>query len=247
VNVQNFTQIAGSGEARLNLFTGDASHTNQKVWLTGRDPFSGTRVVALTIGKHGYNDPVTQFMATNISAGVIGRLTAFPTNNSSSLIISAANNGESSGGTLTSVLTNTVSGSLTAPTLRTRGAGGNYILAYVSVGDAYTKILSGCTPVDFCGVNGRWGRTNEIISSGTNLAALDSGYTNIITGKYPFWSYEQIMWPQTGVTAAQSNVISFLTNQIAGYDTTNPLLGGNIALKDMKVKRDSDGANQDLR
>jgi hypothetical protein len=244
VNIQNFTQIAGSGEARLNLFTGNQADTNSKVWLTGRDPFSGSRVVTLVIGKHGYNTPVVQYMATNIAGGTIGRLTRFASNNSSGLIVTAANNGESSGGTLTSVLTNSTA-ITNVPVGLSRGTN-NYILSYVSVGDAYTKILDGCTPVDFCGVNGRWGRTNEIIAAGNNIAALDSGYTNIITGRYPFWSYEHILWPQTGVTAAQSNVISFLTNQIAGYDTTNPLLGGNIALKDMRVRRSSDGANQDL-
>jgi hypothetical protein len=114
------------------------------------------------------------------------------------------------------------------------------------VGDAYTKILDGCTPVDFQGVNGRWGRTNEIVASGTNIAALDSGYTNIITGKYPFWSYEHVLWNTNGMTTAGQSVVTFLTNQITSYETTNPLLGGNIKLGDMKVKRSSDGANQDL-
>jgi len=245
VNIQNFTQIAAAGEARLNLFTGNTADTNSKVWLTGRDPFSGTRVTTLVIGKYGYNTPVVQYQATNIASGTIGRLVRFATNNSSGLAVTAANNGESSGGTLTSVLTN--SAAITnVPVGLSRGASNNYLLSYVSVGDAYTKILDGCTPVDFCGVNGRWGRTNEIINSGTNIAALDSGYTNIITGKYPFWSYEHILWPATGLSAAGSNVVTFLTNQISSYDSTNPLLGGNIALKDMKVRRSSDGNNQDL-
>lgn len=242
VNVQNFTQIAGAGEARLNLFTGNLADTNSKVWLTGRDPFSGTRVTTLVIGKHGYNTPVVQYQPTNIVSGVIGKLQRYSSNNSSGLIVTAANNGESSGGTLTGYMTNTTSIS-NVPVGLTRGTN-NYLLTYVSVGDAFTKIPDGMTPVDFCGVHGRWGRTNEIAATGTNPSALDSGYTNIITGKYPFWSYEQIMWKSGGITAAGTNLVTFLTNQIAGYDTTNSLLGGNIALKDMKVSRLSDGANQ---
>ena len=244
VNIQNLTQILGAGEARLNLFTGNVADTNSKVWLTGRDPFSGTRVTQLIISKYGYNTPVVQYQAASITSGVITEVKRYASNNSSGLVISAANNGESSGGTLTGYLTNTsvVTKKPIGITLGTN----NYFLAPVSVGDAYTKILDGCTPVDFCGVNGRWGRTNEIIASGTNIAALDSGYTNIITGKYPFWSYEHVLWPATGLTAAGSNVVTFLTNAITSYETTNPLLGGNIKLGDMKVKRIADGANQDL-
>ena len=245
VNIQTLTQILSAGEARLNLFTGNVADTNSKVWLTGRDPFSGTRVTQLILSKYGYNTPVVQYQAASITSGVITEVKRYNGTTNQSLVISAANNGESSGGTLTGYLTNS-----SAPTVKPIGitlGASNYFLAPVSVGDAYTKILDGCTPVDFCGVNGRWGRTNEIIASGTNIAALDSGYTNIITGKYPFWSYEHVLWPATGLTAAGSNVVTFLTNAITSYETTNPLLGGNIKLGDMKVKRIADGANQDLQ
>jgi hypothetical protein len=244
VNIQNLTQIAGAGEARLNLFTGNQSDSNSKVWFTGRDPFSGTRVTTLVIGKHGYNTPVVQYQPTNIVSGVITKLQRFTSNNSSGYIVTAANNGESSGGTLTGYMTNsTGTGVTNVPVGLSKGVN-NYLLTYVSVGDAFTKILDGMTPVNFCGVNGRWGNTNEIIANGTNAVALDSGYTNIITGKYPFWSYEHIMWKNGGITAAGTNLVTFLTNQISGYDTTNSLMGGNIAIKDMKVSRLSDGANQ---
>jgi hypothetical protein len=244
VNIQNLTQILGAGEARLNLFTGNAADTNSKLWLTGRDPFSGTRVTQLILSKYGYNTPVVQYQAAGITNGVITEVKRYASNNSSGLVVSAANNGESSGGTLTGYLTNT--SVVTKKPLGITLGTNNYFLAPVSVGDAFTKILDGCTPVDFQGVNGRWGRTNEIIAAGTNIAALDSGYTNIITGKYPLWSYEHVLWPATGLSAAGSNVVTFLTNQITSYETTNPLLGGNIKLGDMKVKRIADGANQDL-
>ena len=242
VNVQNLTQIIGSGEARLNLFTGNVADTNSKVWLSGRDPFSGTRVTQLIISKHGYNTPVVQYKGGTNATGITSVL-RYSSNNSSGLIVTAANNGESSGGTLTAILTN-ASVIASVPLGLSKAAGGNYLLAPVSVGDAFTKILDGCTPVDFCGVNGRWGRTNEIIAAGTNIAALDSGYTNIITGKYPFWSYEHVLWNTNGLTTAAQSVVTFLTNQITSYETTNPLLGGNIKLGDMKVRRTSDGANQ---
>jgi hypothetical protein len=276
INVANFKQLAGQGEAPLHIFTGNASDSNSKVWLTGRDPFSGSRVSALVIGNHGYNTPVIQWqpivatrylwtntagtnLLTNISASTptntgtwsnivasnfagIVSFAAYSSNNSFNLSVPAANNGESSGSTLIGYLTNSC--------LLVSAAGGksrgteNYFLSYVSAGDAFTKIKDGIKPINFCGVNGRWGNTNEIAASGTNIAALDSGYTNIITGKYPFWSYEWIFFNPSTVTVAASNTVTWLTNKIASYDSTNPLLGGNIAIKDMKVRRTADGGNQ---
>lgn len=242
ISLSTAMQLAKSGRIPASLVTGNTNDITGGAWYTGRDPFSGTRVTALVVGKVGYNTAVQHYKPT-IASGVITALGAYASTNVNGLAVTAAGNGESSGGTLCGYMTNTISPTLGGIPVTVNGRGNtNIYISYAGVPDAAPNYVRGLIPLKFEGVHGRFGLTNEFAALGTNTA-LDSGYTNIISGKYPFWSYEHILWDPARMSTAASNTVGWLTNQIAGYATTSPQMAPNIALGDMKVYRTSDGGN----
>ena len=242
ISLSTAMQLAKSGRIPASLVTGNTNDMTGGAWYTGRDPFSGTRVTALVVGKVGYNTAVQHYKPT-IASGVITALGAYTSANVNGLPVTAAGNGESSGGTLCNYMTNTISPTLGGIPVTVNGRGNtNIYISYAGVPDAAPNYAKGLIPLKFEGVHGRFGLTNEFAALGTNTA-LDSGYTNIISGKYPFWSYEHILWDPARMSTAASNTVGWLTNQIAGFATTSPQMAPNIALGDMKVYRTSDGGN----
>jgi hypothetical protein len=229
-----FNDIASKGYTFGSLFTGATADTNVKCWLLGRNPDSGTRVTTLAVSKFGVQKTVAQVGLT-ASGGTITAIAKSTAGTINGISISAGNNGESSGGTLCGYMTNSVSGTVTISPLIgvTRGSSANYIIGYAGVSDAAGKFTGGLKYLTYNGVAPRCYNTNV-------TTVLDQGFTNIITGKYPFWSYEHVMWDPNYSTAGNSNVVTALTNAIVGYSSTNSTLAPNIALSDMRVKRSSD-------
>jgi hypothetical protein len=89
----------------------------------------------------------------------------------------------------------------------------------------------------FNGVEGRCYGTN-------GFTALDAGYTNIITGAYPFWGYEFVTYDNA---VASANVKALATDWAAAIQleqSTGSVIAPNIKLSDMKNSRLEDGGNQ---
>jgi hypothetical protein len=241
ISLSTACQLAKAGRVPASIVTGITNDITGGAWFTGRDPFSGTRVTALMVGKVGYNTAIKNYKPT-VSGGQITTLGDYASNAVSGLTVTAAGNGESSGGTLCGYMTNSMSASVSGIPVTVNGRGNtNILISYAGVADAVAKFSGGLIPLKFEGVHGRFGLTNEY--SAANPGRLDSGYTNIISGKYPFWSYEHILWDSSRMSAAASNTLTYLTNTFASYATTNPLLAPNIALGDMKVYRLSDAGD----
>jgi hypothetical protein len=241
ISLSTACQLAKSGRVPASLLTGNTNDVTGGAWFAGRDPFSGTRVTALSVAKVGYNTAIKNYKPT-ITSGQIATLGDYASNSVSGLGVTAAGNGESSGSTLAGYLTNPMSATVSGIPITVNGRGTtNVLISYAGVADVTAKLAGGIVPLKFEGIHGRFGLTNEY--SAANPGQLDSGYTNIITGKYPFWSYEHILWDPARMSVAASNTVNFLTNTIAGYATTNPLLAPNIALGDMKVYRASDAGD----
>jgi hypothetical protein len=81
-------------------------------------------------------------------------------------------------------------------------------------------------------------------ANGTSVkTVLDQGYTNIITGKYPFWSYQWIGYnPDITATATVASALKTeLVSRILNYTSDSVELAPNIKLSDMKVNRTADG------
>ena len=242
ISLSTAFQLAKAGRVPASLLTGNTNDIRGGVYFTGRDPFSGTRVSALAVNKVGYNTGIIQYKPT-FSGGVITALNSYAATNVQGLPVTSTGNGENSGGTLAGYMTNTISASLGGGPVLVAGRGNtNILISYAGSADAYINYSKGLVPLKFEGVHGRFGLTNEYNALGTNTA-LDSGYTNIISGKYPFWSYEHILWDAPRLTEAGSNTVFWLTNTIAGFATTSPQMAPNIALADMKVYRVKDGGD----
>jgi hypothetical protein len=242
ITLSTVFQLAKAGRVPASILTGNTNDTRGGAWFTGRDPFSGTRVATLACNKVGYNTGIIQYKPT-IASGVITALNSYGSTNVQGLPVTSTGNGENSGGTLAGYMTNSISASLAGGPVLVVGRGNtNILISYAGAADAYINYSKGLIPLKFEGVHGRFGLTNEYIALGTNTA-LDSGFTNIISGKYPFWSYEQVLWDAPRLTAAGSNTVFWLTNTIAGFSTTSPQMAPNIALADMKVYRVKDGGD----
>ncbi|MCX6960609.1 MAG: hypothetical protein NTW91_10115 [Verrucomicrobia bacterium] len=221
------------GNTTMNLFSGNGSDTNQKIWFMGRNPDSGTRITTLMVAKYGAQTPVLQFTPT-VGSGTITALARSASGNINGIIIAAGNNGESSGGTLCNYTTNRFSPTVTVPLGFSRGAS-NYAITYAGASDVKNVQSKGAVALTYNGVKGR------LYDPATATTSLDEGYTNIITGRYPFWCYEHITYDPLYATTAAINVVTALADYITALSTTSSVLAPNIALADMLVKRTKDG------
>lgn len=221
------------GWSTMNLFSGNGSDTNQKIWFMGRNPDSGTRITTLMVAKYGAQTPVLQFTPT-VGSGTITALARSAAGTINGISIAAGNNGESSGGTLCNYTTNSFSPTVTVPLGFSRGAS-NYAITYAGASDVKNVQSKGAVALTFNGVKGR------LYDPATATTTLDEGYTNIITGRYPFWCYEHITYDPLYATAAVTNVVTALSDYITALATTSSVLAPNIALADMLVKRTKDG------
>jgi len=235
-----FDDLAKNGNTTLNQFNGDttSSGTNAKVWLMGRNPDSGTRVSTLIVAKTGRTTPLTQWKPT-ASSGIITAMAKSAATTNYGISITAGNSGEASGSTLCGYMTNVFATNVTV-TGASRGSATNYAICYAGVSDAAAKYTTGLVPLKYNGVAGRHFTTNPV--SGVTTTNLDEGYTNIISGKYPFWSYEFIMTDNTATNASTvTNLASTIAANITNKASTSSDLAPNIALTEMKVQRTSDG------
>ena len=246
ISVNTAFQLAKAGRVPASLLTGNTNDVSGGAWWTGRDPYSGTRVTALQVTKVGYNTLQKNYKPTVGTGGNAGRITSIGGYSAVSAAsgqgnaITAAMNGESSGSTLAAYMTNRITASFGGDATIIGVGTTNILISYSTVADVLTHYTNGLVPLKFEGVHGRFGLTNEYATAGTNNV-LDSGYTNIITGKYPFWAYEHLLWDPNRSSASISNVVTFLTNSLMGVPSTNAEFAPNIAMNEMLVYRESDG------
>ena len=235
INPSVANSIFSAGYTTLNFFPGQSDDaTNAIVWGAGRNPDSGTRITTLAVTKHGYSQPVVnvRFTAAN---GTISAVVKETTTSLNGQTFSGQNSGQSSGSTLTGWCTNVFSAS---PSIYSLGPVGstNYVVTYAGVSDICDKYADGCRMLTYTGIAGR--------AQGTaDKTVRDAGYTNIITGKYPFWSYQWIGYnPDITATATVASALkSELVSRILNFTSDSPELAPNIKLSDMKVSRAKDG------
>lgn len=227
-------QAALDGFVTGNLFSARASDTNTKIWLFGRNPDSGTRNTILAVTKIGVGTVLQQFVPT-VTADNIVSLTLTPAGIINGIRIGEGDNGEFSGGKLCGYLTHDFSTNLKVPSDFSPGTKANFAISYSGCSDASHNYAHGLVPLTYNGIEGRLYNTN------TPVTSLDQGYTNVITGRYPFWSYEHLGY-DTNVASAQTVALAdILASTIKNFSSTSPCLAPNIALKDMYVQRRADG------
>jgi hypothetical protein len=236
MTLNNMYQILTAGFITGEKISGNTNKTTVKVFATGRNIDSGTRVIALAALKGGIADQLTQWKPT-VTNAVVTALVKHPATTINGISTSLGEGGESSGGTVAGYMTNTIATNVTV-TGTSRGSGGNYLVGYVSVADmTAARVAAGLVPLKFNGVEGR-------CYSNTNFTTLDAGYTNITTGAYPWWGYEFVSYDNTLASVNAKAFANNFINLIKSFDSTNSIIAPNIKLTDMKVGRTVDGGNQ---
>jgi hypothetical protein len=239
ITTGNAQQALESGYIKGNLLTGADADAETTIWTMGRNIDSGSRVINHAVNKYGTLTPVVQWRVT-ASGGNVTRIEKHPATTLLGIGVALGNNGESSGSAMCGFMTNNIPSNVDVVSATGESAGVvNYLIGYSSVADILPFVGNGLVPLKYNGVEGR-------CHSQTNATTLDAGYTNIITGRYPYWGYEFIGYDNT--LSGNANVpvlVNQLAARIRSLPSTNSDLAPNIALGEMKVDRSEDGGKQD--
>ncbi len=246
-SVANMTsQLARSlfaGGVNISQFTGSVDASGTKLYVLGRNPLSGTRLVSFAEPGYGATKDATQFGPTvvgGVTTGTISTVDLYPAGSG----FVAGNNGYSSGGNLADALSPTVAD--------TDGSGNLYdgvpfgLIGYLGVSDAarVLKNINTTTATDVSYILSYNGVSLPVTySTGTQAATWD--YTPIKEGKYSFWSYEYLAYRKSSGangTTALAGVAKTFADQLAINITANVPAASGVKLSDMKVERASEGA-----
>ncbi|MCE9586893.1 MAG: hypothetical protein K8R57_01090 [Verrucomicrobia bacterium] len=240
ITTGNAQQLLESGSLTGNLITGNDADYDTIVWSMGRNIDSGSRVINHAVNKYGTLTTVLQWKVT-ASGGNVTMIEKHPATTLLGIGVALGNNGESTGSAMCGFMTNSIpSGfaNVVSDTGEVAGSTGNFLIGYSSVADTLPFVVNGLVPLKYNGVEGR-------CYSQTNATTLDAGYTNIITGKYPYWGYEFIGYDATLTGNANVPVlVNQLATRIKSLTATNGDLAPNIPIGDMKVLRSEDGGKQ---
>lgn len=232
----NAFQAFKTGYLSGNAISGDPADSGISIFTVGRNVDSGTRVIALANLNYGVSRDVIQWQAF-ASNGLVTNLVYHPAKTLNGITTAAGGGGESSGGTVGNYMTNVIS-----PDASLNGEAGllassptNYLIGYVSVADiSSARRNNGLTPLKYNGVEGR-------CYDNASFTTLDAGYTNIITGKYPYWGYEFVTYNNSLASVNAKALANNLVTTIRGFASTNSIIAPNIKLSDMQVERAADG------
>lgn len=175
------------GNCKLALFSGNAGDTNSRVYVSGRDNSSGTRVNTFGDCGFGILTPPSQVeMDTNgnlqVSPGDSDYEDdwGFPT----------------TGSLVASLAASTTS--ISDPTgFNQHGTKGYSVIAYL-------------------GISGAKSATNGTSCAILSYNGVPFAPTNVIEGTYPFWGNEYIFEANSGVSSQANAIYAALTNDIPG-------------------------------
>lgn len=215
VSIPQLNQLIGGGYQPAAFFTGNAAHTNNNVYLVGRNKGSGTRANTLADTLYGTTRTVQQF---SIGGGV-----STPTTGTLTLAYEGNNGYESGGGVAASL---GIDGSCSQADPNFPGKPGWFALGYLGIGDA-TK--AGLTIAN-----------NWLTLDGT--AESDGA---VEEGRYSFWGHEHVFgkngisgYQDTVGTKLKNGLVSLLST--AGSDPNAH--SGGIGLPFMHCDKASDVA-----
>ena len=180
-----------NGAQPKSLFTNNPADT-ALVYPTGRDPFSGTRVIGLAESGVGANFSIVQHQilatATDGTGTVTSLTTQYPATVTNGAIgATLPRGGETGGGNLANLM-GSVSNDSTG-----------YAVTYLGTSDAATAVSKGAHRLTWNGVP-------------YSLSAVQNG-------QYTFWSYEHLAY-RSDVAANIKSVADAIANQLINVDAT---------------------------
>jgi hypothetical protein len=239
ISTLQLRRLMTAGKAPLQFITGNSSHNNKKIYWTGRNDLSGTRVIynaEMGIGASGTVQQYLVYPTTTNATVSVSDVRLWPTgdgNNVSNIWGSetAGNGGYNSGGALVPVLQRT-STSVTerdSANASVASAVDAVLCTVISVQDAEDIQIGGGKVLAYNGVY------IEPAALPTGISATDRA--KVAKGDYTLWSYERLFYrdsvPDDTVKAA---FITLLEGQV----TASGNIGGNgLAISDMRVSRSS--------
>jgi len=206
------TMWTGDGTLPLSMFSGSSSDSGTKVYATGRNADSGTRLTAFAESGIGTSSIVAQYDCAK-DAGSADTFTdgigLYDPETVNGLFFDYGQSGELSGGNL-------------AKTSKMGKTGlGNSYVSYMSTGDAATLVGNGGGILSYNGVT------------------LDPSptYTNLVEGKYTFWGYEHLLYKSSLSGVALSTATAIKSKLIGGDSTLSTTAmhvqrqvdGGNVS------------------
>jgi hypothetical protein len=189
--------LTNGGTVPLSLFTGVPADASTTVFVTGRNPDSGTRVTAYTETGFGIVNLPTQYQPQNsanaeidTAGGTIDHFALWPRSTVNTIVFPTGQGGYNSGGNLSKGVNNT-------PPANT------LLVSYAGTNDCDPQITAGETELSF---------------NGQKLGGVSADYNSnheLTQGQYSFWGYEHLYY-NSSATAA---VISFA--DAVGLDLKN--------------------------
>ena len=206
-------QIVTNGNVPVGFWTGVAGDHSKKVYALGRNPDSGTRLIAFAESGYGaIKGGVTQYAPVSLSTATgtnslitgtgvtLARLNTWPTETINGIsTVSDGNSGYNSGGNLAKAMASDDTGTVSVDGVN-QTAGTVGMLAYISYADAASGIAAGARVCTWNGVP-------------YSAAA-------VAEGTYTFWSFEHMYYRSTQANIYVAQLAS-TTATGSRADTTN--------------------------
>ena len=183
ITAQQARALFTTGNQPLSLFTGNAADT-RRVYVTGRNTGSGTRVTYLAETKYGYSIPVHQFQITATNGAVTElrewpTATLVPSNGGDALV---GNGGYSGADLVAAALSNSSSSGVTIK----NGAG-------VTADSNQSVIIATCIGLaDAASIFTATVPGKVVAYDGVTFASIAADQDKIINGSYTMWGYEHL-------------------------------------------------------
>ena len=235
-------RLMQAGNVPLQFITGNSSDSGKRVYWTGRQDTSGTRVIYLTEAGIAASTAIQQNRVAPLdtTTGNFTSLQLWPTGDATNNSViwgsdAAGNGGYSSGGALTPLFQRTANttvqilnaaGNVTS----TRNGTDTIILTVISSQDANDIQVGGGKVLAYNG------SLIEPTALPTGISTTDKN--KIARGDYTLWSYEQLFYRDDITDQPTLDFIDLLETNIPAS------IGGNgVAISDMRVSRAVDGGS----
>jgi hypothetical protein len=217
--------LMGGGVQPVAMFTGSTADQNKSVYLTGRDPDSGTRVITLTESGFGAFSTVQHYRPATFSSGnastnnsVVSSVELYPIQTVNGVSTNfVGNGGESSGSTMRRYLTNTFDVGIENPVSFNPDAA-TYMVGAMSVSDA----------------------NNIAANAGPRLTWNGVAFSEdrVRQGTYTFWSYQHLMYKST-LSGTKLTFAQALETNTKNFTNVTP----NVRISTMQCSRTGDGTD----
>jgi len=221
--------------APLSMFSNNASDASMMVFPIGRDQDSGTRLAAFAETGYGTLTPPGQYKV-NLSGTTITSAELYPVNTVLGVTYDIGTSGYASGSNVKTALNAT--GSDTAPVYDTTSG---------AIGSGATLISSGAWYVGYLGTSDASGVTGVTVNDTTGWTGSALTYngvpyspTNVREGSYTFWTYEWLMYRNSG-TNALTGTGKTVADQLANKILTVDAAVSGILVSTMHVSRAVEG------